>query len=65
MNKFEAQVVTAKINKLKNKWCHLQNEKYNTDLIDIYIVIQDILNTIKSIINKPMPKRKPKGGCKK
>jgi len=62
MNNHDTKLVTAKINRLRNKWYHLQNEKYNTDLIDVYIAVKDILETIKSIINM---KTKKKGGCRK
>lgn len=65
MNKYESQVITLKLRKLQNKWNHLLTGKYNTDLIDIYIVILDVLNTIKLIVNNNPMKSKKKGGCKK
>jgi len=60
----ERKLLDAEIRKLINKWRHFKEDRYNTDLIDIYIVLKGIMETLKLIINKPM-KTKKKGGCRK
>lgn len=61
MNFKERKLLDAEIRKLINKWRHFKEDKYNTDLIDIYIVLKGVMETLKIIMGcgtKRKPKRK-------
>lgn len=62
MNFKERKLLDAEIRKLINKWRHFKEDKYNTDLIDIYIVLKGIMDTLKEIVKNMGcgTKRKPK-----
>lgn len=49
MNKKEQLIFNEKIILLNTKWKHFQKDHPQTDLIDIYIVLKGVMETLKNI----------------